>query len=46
MSNTTKIATKTWPAKVVAIFSHRTRLTCNNACNTDKTTSFSVIGDL
>ena len=25
---------------------HRTRLTCNNACNTDNTTSFSVIFSL
>ena len=40
-----KATTKTWLAKVAAIFIHRTRLTYNNACNTDKTASFSVICD-
>ena len=40
---TAKTTTKTWLAKVSAIFIHRTRLTYNNTCNTDKTASFSVI---
>ena len=40
-----KTTTKTWLAKVAAIYIHRTRQTYNNACNTDKTTSFSVICD-
>ena len=42
---TAKTTTKTWLAKVAAIFIHRTRLTYNNACNKDKTASFSVICD-
>ena len=42
---TVKTATKTWLAKVAAIFIHRIKLTCNNACNTDKTASLSVICD-
>ena len=37
---TTKTATKTWLAKVTAIFIHRTRLIYHNVCNTDKTASF------
>ena len=36
--------TKTLLAKA-AVSIHRTRLTCNNTCNTDKTASFSVICD-
>ena len=43
--STAKTTTKTWLAKVAAVFIHRTRLTYNNTCNTDKTTSFSVIFD-
>ena len=43
--STAKTTTKTWLAKVVAIFIHRTKLTYNNASNTDKTASFSVICD-
>ena len=42
---TAKPATKTWLAKVAAIFIYRTRLTCNNARNTYKIASFSVICD-
>ena len=42
---TGKTTTTTWLAKVTAIFIHRTRVTYNNACNTDKTASFSVICD-
>ena len=42
---TAKTTTKTWLAKVAAIFIHRIRLTYNNTCNTDKTASFSVICD-
>ena len=42
---TAKTTTKTWLAKVAAISIHRTRLTYNNTCNTDKTASFSVISD-
>ena len=30
---TAKTATKTWLAKVTAIFIHRTRLTYNSVCN-------------
>ena len=40
-----KTTAKTWLAKIVAINIRRTRQTYNNACNTDKTTSFSVICD-
>ena len=40
---TAKTATKTWLAKVTAIFIHRTRLTYNSVCNIDKTASFSVL---
>ena len=42
---TAKTTTKTWLAKLAAIFIHRTSLTYNNACSTDKTASFSVICD-
>ena len=42
---TAKTTTKTLLAKVAAIFILRTKLTYNNACNTDKTVSFSVIYD-
>ena len=42
---TAKRTTKTWLAKVAAILIHRTRLTYNNACNTDRTASFSVVCD-
>ena len=34
-----------WFVKGVSIFIHRTRLTCINACNTNKTTLFFVICD-
>lgn len=40
---TAKTTTKIGLAKVAAIFIHRTRFTCNNACITDKTASFYVI---
>ena len=43
--STAKTTTKTWLAKVAAIFIHRTRRTYNNTCNTDKTAAFSVIFD-
>ena len=43
---TAKTATKTWLAKVAAIFIHRSRLTYKNTCNRDETASFSVIFDL
>ena len=42
---TAKTATKTWLAKVAVVFIHRTRITSNNACNTDRTASFSVLCD-
>ena len=42
---TTKTTIKMWLTKAAAIFIHRTRFTYNNACNTDKTASFSVICD-
>ena len=42
---TAKTTTKTWLAEVAAIVIHRTTLTYNNTCNTDKTASFSVICD-
>ena len=41
-----KTAAKTWFAKDAAISIHRTRLTCNKACNIDKTTWFTLICDL
>ena len=42
---TAKTTTKTWLAKVAAIFIHRSRLTYKNTCNRDETASFSVIFD-
>ena len=41
-----KIATKMWFANTTAICFQRTRLRCNNACNTNKTASFSEICEL
>lgn len=41
-----KTATKTRLAKVAAIFIDRTRLTCNNVSNTNKTASLSLICEL
>ena len=43
---TTKTANEMWLAKVAAIFIHRTKLTCNNAYNSHKSTLFSVMWDL
>ena len=41
----TKTTTKIWLAKAATIFIHKTGLACYNACNRDKTSSFSEIGD-
>ena len=41
-----KTATKTRLAKVAPIFIDRTWLACNNASNTNKTTSLSLICEL
>ena len=38
-----KTASKMWLAKFAAMFTHRTRLACNNACYTDKITSLLLI---
>ena len=38
-----KTASKMWLAKFAAMFTHRTRLACNNARYTDKTTSLLLI---
>ena len=43
--DTRKTTTKTWLAMFASMCTHRTRLACNNACNTYKTTSLSVIWD-
>ena len=40
MFQKTKATTKTWFAKVIASFFHRTSTTCNRACNTDITSLF------
>ena len=40
MFQKTKATTKTWFAKVIASFFHRTSATCNRACNTDITSLF------
>ena len=41
-----KAAPRMWLAKTAAISVHRIRLMCSDAYNTDKTTLFSINGDL